>query len=92
MNLKWVLFVTYGVQHIAHKSAYGIFKSYEDAELFAMQCFDEGQFIAEIIPLNTELPDSISPEDLDSNDTEKVVSIKKNQKIEIDFYPEIDMT
>jgi hypothetical protein len=92
MKLQWVLFVTYGVQHIPHKSAYGIFNSYEDAESFAYQYFDQGQYIVEIIPLNTEMPESATLDDIDFDDTEKVVSIKKNQEININFSSDIEIS
>ena len=92
MKLQWVLFVTYGVQHIPHKSAYGIFNSYEDAESFAYQYFDQGQYIVEIIPLNTEMPESATLDDIDFDDTEKVVSIKKNQEININVSPDIEIS
>jgi len=90
MKLQWILVISYGRELIASKSAYGIFNSYEDAENFAMQFFSEGQYSADIIPLNTEMPESATEDDIDRID-EKVVSINKNTTIEIEFEPSIDM-
>ena len=90
MKLQWILVVTYGVELEPRKSAYGIFKSYKDAESFAHQFFDGGQYMVDFLPLNTELPDSATADDIDRVD-EKVVNIHKNQTIEIAFEPDIQL-
>jgi len=90
MKLQWILVITYGVEFTTMRSAYGIFKSYEDADNFAHQFFDQGNYIAEIIPLNVEMPESATEGDIDRVD-KKVVSINRNQTVEISFEPDIQL-